>query len=163
MVRRKVTGVSQPIVQAGAPPVSSPKASASRRRTATGRKAGRPKGALSKAKRALLEAQKAAGLEDLSPLAFMLQVVRTPSYDVGLRLDAARYAAPYVHRKQPTEIIGSGTFGQSASPAEIAIAIKDQLDALGALTLPAPPDLHGDSESLADHGSGSAAGSPGGS
>ncbi len=70
-----------------------------------------------------------------SPLDYLLEVMRDERNEVPLRLAAAKYAAPYLHRKQPTEIIGSGGF-QSASPAEIALAIREQLGALGATTGP---------------------------
>jgi len=42
-----------------------------------------------------------------SPLEVMLAVMRDPSEKIGLRLDAAKAAAPYLHRKMPIAVDGA--------------------------------------------------------
>lgn len=56
--------------------------------------AGRPKGAAAKRTREI--ADKAAS-EGLTPLEFMLQVLRDETAEMGARFEAAKAAAPYVH------------------------------------------------------------------
>src|SRR5215471_16750332 len=57
---------------------------------------GRKKGTPNKATAAKAAAIAASGL---TPLDFMLDVMRNVENDLGVRLDAARCAAPYVHPK----------------------------------------------------------------
>lgn len=67
--------------------------------------AGRPPGAKNKAN-AQREAQVAAS--GLTPLDYMLSVLRDEATDPVARLDAAKAAAPYVHPKlSATELSGS--------------------------------------------------------
>jgi hypothetical protein len=61
--------------------------------------AGRKPGTPNKRSNALAQASAAAILTGLTPLDFMLGIVRDPSKDERLRLDAARAAAPYLHPK----------------------------------------------------------------
>lgn len=56
--------------------------------------AGRPKGAATKRTRDI--ADKAAS-EGLTPLEFMLQILRDEDQETGARFEAAKAAAPYVH------------------------------------------------------------------
>ena len=58
--------------------------------------AGRPKGALSKKTREQLEAVQKGGV---TPLDFLLGVMRDGGKDLEYRIDAAKAAAPYVHAK----------------------------------------------------------------
>ena len=44
----------------------------------------------------------------LTPLDFMLRIMWDKSATAGLRLEAAKSAAPYVHRKMPLEVENSG-------------------------------------------------------
>ncbi len=65
---------------------------------------GRPKGAATKRTREIAEQAMAQGL---TPLEYMLSVLRDASNDTHTRMDAAKSAAPYVHpRLQSTEIKG---------------------------------------------------------
>lgn len=55
--------------------------------------------------RELAAAQVIKGAEGQSPLEVMLEVMRDPNARPDVRLDAAKGAAPYVHRKQPQEVV----------------------------------------------------------
>ena len=57
---------------------------------------GRPKGIPNKATAAKAKAIAESGL---TPLDFMLQVLRNEELDMAVRLDASKGAAPYVHPK----------------------------------------------------------------
>ena len=57
--------------------------------------AGRPKGSKSKSNAVYLKGD--AYMERLTPLEFLLQVMRDESLDVNIRLRAASLAAPYCH------------------------------------------------------------------
>lgn len=62
----------------------------------------RPKGALNKRTRAALEAAKEGQLDAngiSEPVRFMLRIVRDTHKDEGLRLEAAKAAAPYLQPK----------------------------------------------------------------
>jgi hypothetical protein len=67
---------------------------------------GRRKGSLNK--KTILRAQTAENL-GLSPLEFLLSVVRDETRDIAVRLDAAKCAAPYVHARLQTTVAPSGT------------------------------------------------------
>ena len=43
-----------------------------------------------------------------TPLEFLLKVMWNPKIPAGLRLDAAKSAAPYVHKKMPVEMQHTG-------------------------------------------------------
>ena len=60
---------------------------------------GRKRGSLNK--KTILRAQTAENL-GLSPLEFLLAVVRDESKEIAVRLDAAKCAAPYVHARLQT-------------------------------------------------------------
>ena len=60
---------------------------------------GRPKGALNRKTRERVEAVEASGL---TPLDYMLSVMRDETNAPLVRLDAAKSAAPYVHAKLST-------------------------------------------------------------
>jgi hypothetical protein len=67
--------------------------------------AGRPPGAVNKK---TAEVQAAVAASGLTPLDYMLGVLRDPAYGPLLRMDAAKAAAPYVHPKlSATELSGS--------------------------------------------------------
>jgi hypothetical protein len=57
--------------------------------------AGRKPGAITRATREIAE----RGLEGLTPLDFMLQIMRDEAEERGARFEAAKAAAPYVHAK----------------------------------------------------------------
>ncbi len=61
---------------------------------------GRKKG--SRNKRTVLLEKKAK--EGITPLDFLLKVMRNAKYPLPERLDAAKTAAPYLHSKKPPEI-----------------------------------------------------------
>lgn len=61
---------------------------------------GRPKGGLNKITRLWLDAEQAAEqAANLSPLDFLLQIVRDTDLPTPLRVDAARACLPYVHAR----------------------------------------------------------------
>ena len=66
---------------------------------------GRPKGVPNKA---TIARQNEIAASGLTPLEFMLSVLRDPASDPAMRMDAAKAAAPYVHPKlAATELSGS--------------------------------------------------------
>ena len=72
---------------------------------AAGRKTGgRTKGTPNKATAAKAAAIEASGL---TPLDFMLQILRDANNDTAARLDAAKAAAPYVHPRLSTVDVGN--------------------------------------------------------
>jgi hypothetical protein len=76
-----------------------------------GRKKGTPN------KRTILRAQSAENL-GLSPLEFLLSVVRDETNHVAVRLDAAKCAAPYVHARLQT-------IAAPSAPIQIVLARED--------------------------------------
>lgn len=69
--------------------------------------AGKPKGAknkLTQGKEGALEQAKAVLGDGLDPLTYMLQVMRSDAVEVDTRLEAAKSAAPYVHKKMPVDV-----------------------------------------------------------
>lgn len=64
----------------------------------TGNPNGRPRGSKNKATAAQMEAVADSGL---TPLDFLLCVLRDDSQDVRVRIEAARAAAPYAHKRMP--------------------------------------------------------------
>ena len=84
---------------------------------------GRQKGTKNKATAAKAEAIAASGL---TPLDWMLSVLRDPKVDDDRRDKAARDAAPYVHsRLQSTTIKGEGEDGAIKTVTEIRYTIVD--------------------------------------
>lgn len=86
----------------------------------TGRPRGRPKGAINKAtkeKRAEIEAS------GLTPLDFMLGILRDEGKEAAERFEAAKAAAPYVHARL-SSIEASGP-GGGPIPTEIRRTIVD--------------------------------------
>lgn len=57
---------------------------------------GRPKGAMTKRTREIAER---ASAEGITPLEYMLNVLRDETMPAATRMDAAKAAAPYVHAK----------------------------------------------------------------
>jgi hypothetical protein len=76
---------------------------------------GRKKGSLNK--KSILRAQTAEN-QGLSPLEFLLSMVRDQTKDIAVRLDAAKCAAPYLHPRLQTTTVPS-------SPIRITIARED--------------------------------------
>jgi hypothetical protein len=67
--------------------------------------AGRGVGSKSKINQAMdQQLDKEAIAAGVTPLQVMLQIMRNPKSPAELRLDAARAAAPYVHRRQPADV-----------------------------------------------------------
>ena len=77
---------------------------------------GRTKGTLNK--KTILRAEAAQKL-GLTPLDFLLSVVRDETKDIAVRLDAAKSAAPYVHARLQT------TTAVQGDPIKIVIAKED--------------------------------------
>lgn len=78
---------------------------------------GRPSGAINKAS---AERQAEVAASGVTPLEFMLNVMRDEAADAAKRLDAAKAAAPYVHpRLNATTLSGS-----------VDVGIEDWLDSL---------------------------------
>lgn len=72
--------------------------------------AGRPKGAASKRTRDVADA---AASEGLTPLEYMLEVLRDEGAERADRMDAAKAAAPYIHpRLSSVEVGGQGEGGE---------------------------------------------------
>jgi hypothetical protein len=70
-------------------------------------KAGRPKGSKNKVTKALDEAigdTKALIGDGLTPLAYLLEIMRDPAGHPLARLEAAKAALPYCHRRQPQDV-----------------------------------------------------------
>jgi hypothetical protein len=83
------------------------------------RRGGRPPGTPNKATAIVTAAMDAISANpDLTPLEFMLGVVRAPNVDPAMRLRAAQAAAPYVHARLVTA---------SGDPAERAKSIVDEI------------------------------------
>jgi hypothetical protein len=66
--------------------------------------AGRPKGAATRRTREIADA---ALEEGLTPLEYLLNVMRNPGLDEARRIDAAKAAAPYVHPRLATVEVGN--------------------------------------------------------
>lgn len=65
---------------------------------------GRPPGIKSKKDQLLEGAIEEGALTGLMPLQFLLEVMRDPSKGLGIRLECAKVAAPYVHKRQPIAV-----------------------------------------------------------
>ena len=69
--------------------------------------AGRPKGSPNKIKLDVTDAVervKLALAEGVTPLEYLLEVMRDESLAIELRLEAAKAAAPFCHRRQPVDL-----------------------------------------------------------
>jgi hypothetical protein len=87
------------------------------------RRGGRPPGTPNKATAIVTAAMDAISANpDLTPLEFMLGVVRAPNVDPAMRLRAAQAAAPYVHARLVT---ASGDPAERAKPIVGEIAAAD--------------------------------------
>jgi len=105
---------------------------------------GRKKGTPNKATAAKAAAIAASGL---TPLDFMLDVMRNVENDLGVRLDAARCAAPYVHPKLSSVEL-AGKVGEPVRverpllPMEVKAAVAKLLEeAENELKVPVRRDL----------------------
>ena len=83
------------------------------------RRGGRQKGAPNKAS---VERQEAIAASGLTPLDYMMSVLRDETADQMVRMDAAKAAAPYVHPK-----LTSGTMALSGMVNIIASAVDQRL------------------------------------
>ena len=94
--------------------------------------AGRPKGSKSKnKKKADINIETAAALEDMTPLDYMLKIMRDPNQDDNRRDKMAGLAAPFVHArkgegagKKETQAeralkAGKGRFGAGRAPLSL--------------------------------------------
>ncbi len=76
--------------------------------------------------------------DTFTPLEYMLDIMNNPAQPASRRLEAARAAAPYVHRKMPQEVLlprnanGGGIImvPDDADEASWAAAAKEQQDKL---------------------------------
>lgn len=80
--------------------------------------AGRPLGTANAKTREI--ADKAAK-EGVTPLEYMLEVMRNATHDLPVRLDAAKSAAPYIHAKLQSVTLR----GDKESPLEVALGLSD--------------------------------------
>lgn len=85
---------------------------------------GRQKGTPNKA---TAERESAIAASGLTPLDFMLQIVRDPKEKLGVRLSAAMSAAPYVHpRLANVQLAGAG-----GGPLEVKIVRYTPAEPMG--------------------------------
>ena len=82
-------------------------------RVGAGRKAGSPN-------KKTAEVQKHVQETGITPLEYMLQVMRDPGEDPKARLGAAQAAAPYVHAKLSSVELG----GKDGGPLQLAINVN---------------------------------------
>ena len=87
----------------------------------SGNPSGRKKGSRG-TRQELLAARKAEG--GALPLDYLLSVMRDETKDVKERTEAAKAAAPYLHRKMPQAIEHSGEIGLAGILTDLA-AIRD--------------------------------------
>jgi hypothetical protein len=85
---------------------------------------GRPKGSRNVKTQEQAKAIKESGL---TPLDYMLSVMRNDANELGVRLDAANKAAPYVHSKLAT-VDHKSSDGTMAGPSLIVIKGVDAND-----------------------------------
>jgi len=62
---------------------------------------GRAKGTINKSKKAILDKAKKKGI---TPLDYLLEVLNNKKTDERTRIEAAKAASPYIHRKMPQSI-----------------------------------------------------------
>ena len=109
------------------------------RREGAGRKLGSPN-------KATIARQAEIAASGLTPLDYMLQVMRDEEADTAARLDAAKAAAPYVHPRL-TSIEHSGSIGtyDDSDEEKLEQRIRELNEAIAALG-PAPRANGGDRE-----------------
>jgi hypothetical protein len=77
-----------------------------------------------------LEKIKARGQK--TPLEFMMDIVNHSGATAGLRLEAAKAAAPYIHEKMPMAIVNSGEVTVIPpfvpSRSQLAVDFQDELE-----------------------------------
>lgn len=108
----------------------------------SGNPAGRAAGGENKL--SIQQARKAAADYDILPLDFFLSILNNPEESKGLRVDCAKAAAPYVHRKMPIGIDnGQGgpiTFATPEQLAKLSTAdlkkLEEVMQKLAAITTP---------------------------
>lgn len=82
--------------------------------------AGRPKGSKNTKTREI--AEKAAA-EGITPLEYMLEVMRDPRLPPAQRMDAAKSAAPYIHPRLASVAVG----GDPDNPIEVNHGVSEQI------------------------------------
>lgn len=87
--------------------------------------AGRKKGSPNKA---TIERQKAVEESGLTPLDYMLHIMRDESMSPDMRLDAANKAAPYVHPKLATVDHKSSDGSMSPKPTMVEFISPEMAD-----------------------------------
>lgn len=96
--------------------------------------AGRPKGAKERALLATAEAKaRTEGVVDdgLLPLEFLIEMYRDERNPMALRIDAAKAAAPYLHRKQPTELDVTATAAPTPPKMLSPLEYAERLESMG--------------------------------
>jgi hypothetical protein len=73
-------------------------------RPGAGRKKGSPNRIAAEVLEEAVDRVKRVMGEGATPLEHLLAVMRDDQHEVGVRLEAARAAAPYVHKKQPQDV-----------------------------------------------------------
>ena len=112
-------GSSEDILASVAVDFNSPASRGQVRSMAQGIKTGgRKRGSLNK--KTILRA-KTAENQGLSPLEFLLSVVRDQTKDIAVRLDAAKCAAPYLHARLQTTAVQSGPIHITVAPEDLAL------------------------------------------
>ena len=97
----------------------------------SGNPKGKPKGTKSRRTLAQAEAIAASGL---TPLEFMLEVLRHPKdYSTAQRMWAANAAAPYVHRKMPIAVEGGNSPIKLLNVTNLASMTEADIEKLVAL------------------------------
>ena len=99
----------------------------------SGNPKGRPKG--SKDKRDILSEQERIELAKrlgITPLEFLLSVLRDDTASLAYKLDAARIAAPYMHMKMPVSVI------TNIKTDDVVLEVRE---AVGKLFATVPADL----------------------
>ncbi len=81
---------------------------------------GRRPGSPNKATR---EREAAIAASGLTPLEYMIKLMRDESLDTGTRLDAAKSAAPYVHAK----LAQISLSGPNGGPLQVEQTVRDEL------------------------------------
>jgi hypothetical protein len=81
---------------------------------------GRRPGSPNKATR---EREAAIAASGLTPLEYMIRLMRDESLDTGTRLDAAKSAAPYVHAK----LAQISLSGPNGGPLQVEQTVRDEL------------------------------------
>ena len=115
--------------------------------------AGRPSGAVTRRTR---EAAEAASESGLTPLEYMLSILRDETQDQERRMWAAEKAAPYVHAKLASVEHSGPDGGPIQSEATVSDDLRQALDAIAGKIAggTGAGEMAGDSEADADNTAG---------